>query len=159
MRGNNVRVATDPEQHFTGALAQGEMALLDLRLPAAISAGAHCRAIIRALQVVSMEPRSWEVVLFNSRSFQTSPISNSAFLNNYQFAALSGRRYGQSPYFYIAPDLALPYHDHDINDQSLPLDERGYHLHLMLVNRSADPKSAGPDGAVQVVCYMEPTYG
>lgn len=159
MRGNAFRVVTDPTLHFTQPLVTGESATVDLRLPIAIGAGGHCRSVLRHLVIASMEQRAWEVALFSSSSFQSAPIRVSAFLASWQFSAAAGKQYGSSPYYYQAQNIELPYLDLDFEDQSLPLDARGGQLHLMLINRSVDPKSAGALGAVQLNCYLEPTYG
>lgn len=159
MRGNVVRVATNPETDFTGALVTSELATLDLLLPMAIAGGGHCRSILRHIVVSSVEQRAWEIAIFSRRSFQTTPVGQSAFLGSFQFAMAAGKQYGSGPYFYQAQNVDIPYADLDFEDQELPLDTRGNHLHLMLVNRSPDPKSVGEAGAIEIVCFLEPTYG
>lgn len=159
MRGNVVPVRTDPAVDFTGTLVQNASATLNLRLPLAIGAGGHCRSILRHLVIASLEQRAWELVLFARRSFQTAPIGQSAFIGAFRFAAADGRQYGSSPYYYQAQNIDLPYFDFDFEDRDLPADQRGGFLHLMLINRSPDAKSAGAGGALQLACYLEPTYG
>lgn len=160
MRGNAFRVATDPALHFVDALATGERTTIDLRLPLAIGAGGHSRSVLRHLTISSVEQRAWEIVLFSRRSFATKPVGSSAFLGSFQFASTNTKQYGVgTPFFYQATDLELPYYDLDFEDVDLPLNDRGGLLHLMLVNRSPDAKSAGAAGAIEIVCYLEPTYG
>lgn len=160
MQGNVVRAATDPAVHFTGALAPSGIATADLVLPLAIGAGGHCRSLLRHLVVLSKEQRAWEIALFTRRSFQTGPVGASAFLASWQFTAASGKQYGTSPYYYQAQNINLPYQDLDFADQTLPIESRGGMLHVMLVNRSqADSKSAGDAGLIEIVTYLEPTYG
>ena len=48
-RGNLIPCATDPAQHFVGALAQGAIATLNLHMDEGIAAGRHCRSILRHL--------------------------------------------------------------------------------------------------------------
>jgi hypothetical protein len=160
MRGNVVRAATDPATQFTGALLTAERATENLRLPLAIGAGGHSRAIIRHIVVTSMEQLAWEIVFFSRRSFATSPIGSSAFLMSVQFAAASSKQYGiGTPFYYQSIGVDLPYADLDFEDRTLPEDQRGGNLHLMLVNRSPGAKTAGALGAIAIVCYLEPTYG
>ena len=160
MRGNVVRVATDPAAHFTQGLATGVIATLNLRLPYAIGAGGHSRCILRHLAVQSVEQRAWEIVLFARYTFAVGPVGSSEFLASFQFTAASSKQYGVgTPFFYWAPNIDLPYEDRDFEDAGLPLDARGGHLHLMLVNRSPDAKSAGAAGALMITSYLEPTYG
>lgn len=161
MQGNVVRAATDPAVHFTGAIANnGGIATEDLLLPLAIGAGGHCRSMLRHLVIQSVEQRAWEVALFTRRSFQQGPVGASAFLASWVFATASGKQYGAGLYVYQALNINLPYLDLDFENRSLPDAQRGGHLHLMLVNRSTvDPKSAGAAGAIEIVCYLEPTYG
>lgn len=159
MQGNVFLARTNPAVDFTGALAQNASATVNLVLPMAIGAGGHCRTILRHLVIASMEQRAWELALFGRRSFQASPIGQSSFLATWRFTAADGRLFGSSPYYYQAANLMLPYRDMDFEDLALPLNSRGGQLHLMLLNRSPDAKSAGAAGAIEVVCYLEPTYG
>jgi hypothetical protein len=161
MRGNVVRAATTPTTDFTGALAMGASATLNLLLPLAIGAGGHSRCIVRHLVIASMEQLAWEVVFFSRKSFALSPIGSSAYLMSTQFSAGNSKQYGGSgPFYYQSTNIDLPYADHDFDDPTLPIADRvGGYLHLMLVNRSAIAKTAGPLGAIEIVCYLEPTYG
>jgi hypothetical protein len=159
MQGNAFRAATDPAVHFRGALVTSAIATENLRLPGAIGAGGHCRSVLRHLIVASVEQRAWEIALFSRRSFQSAPVGSSSFLASVQFAAGSGKQYNSGPFYYQATDINLPYLDLDFEDLSLPQDQRGGVLHLMLVNRSPENKSAGDAGLIEIVTYLEPTYG
>lgn len=160
MRGNVVRVATNSVTQFTDALITGAAENENVVLPGAIAAGMHCRSIVRHLVVASVEQLAWEIVFFATRSFQTAPLPQSSFISSFQFSAGNSKQYAPGgPFYYQAANIDLPYQDLDFENTQLPPEERGGKLHLMLVNRSPGAKTAGPNGAIQIICYMEPTYG
>jgi len=161
-RGNVFLVRTDPALHFTDAIAaNGGIETENIPLPDAIGAGGHCRSILRHLVVFSTENLSWDVVLFGKKTFHLAPLSEVNFLTSFRLTASTGVRFWPNgPFIYQAPNIDLPYADHDFDDRTLPPEERhGGILHLMLINRSVTPKSADAAGALTVLLYMEPTYG
>lgn len=160
MRGNVVRVTTDPLTRFTDALVTGAGEPENIPLPGAIAAGKHCRSIVRHLVVASVQQLAWEIVFFADRGFQTSPLQQSSFLASFQFAAGNSKQYtANGPFYYQAANIDLPYQDLDFENLQLPATDRGGNLHIMLVNRSPTSKIVGPNGAIQLICYLEPTYG
>lgn len=159
-RGNVYPVSTDPALHFTGALAQNALATLDLPLDQGIAAGRHCRSIVRHLTIISAQALAWEVVFFSQRGFVLNPLVSNAFLCRWRFSGFNGTTYTGAPFFYYQADnIDLPYADADFENRTLPPDQRGGNLHLMLVNRSLTAKLAGEAGAIKITAYMEPTYG
>jgi len=160
MRGNVVRVATDSTTLFTDALITTASETENVILPGAIAAGKHCRSIIRHLVVASVQQLAWEIVFFATRNFATAPLIQSSYIASFQFAAGNSKQYTPAgPFYYQATNIDLPYQDLDFENLQLPQAERGGTLHVMLVNRSPTAKLAGPTGAIQLVCYLEPTYG
>lgn len=159
-RGNVFAARTDPVVHFTGALAQNAIATENVRLPMAIAAGSHCRSILRHLVIFSVQNLVWEVALFGRRTFHGAAIAESSFLASWRFSTGSAIQYGGvGPFISQAPNIDLPYMDEDFENRALPLDQQGGHWHVLLVNRSVTAKLAGAAGAVQIVGYLEPTYG
>lgn len=158
-RGNLIPCATDPAQHFVGALAQGAIATLNLHMDEGIAAGRHCRSILRHLTIVSAQQLAWEIVLFTSRGFNIADVASTHYLSGWQFSASNGKQYGASPFYYQASNIDLPYWDADFTDRALPKELQGGFLHLMLINRSPTAKLAGAAGAILITGYFEPTYG
>ncbi len=155
MQGNVFLAATDPAAHFLGAQAQNVLATENVLLPFSIGAGMHARAVIRHLTIVSVQQLAWEVAFFGRSTFHNALVGPNSFLARFRFSSSEGVQYGSGPYCYHAANIDLPYADRDIDQGP----QRGGQLHLLLTNRSPVAKSAGADGAIQIVCFMEPTLG
>lgn len=159
-RGNVYPIFSDPALHFTEALAQNAGETENLDLDAGISAGHHCRSVIRHLVIVSVQNLAWELTVFGRQTFFGTDLIQDSFLATYRFVASDAKTYTGSPLFHYAVlNVDLPYADFDFEDTSLPAATRGGRLHLMLTNRTLTGKLANAAGAVRVLLQMEPTYG
>lgn len=163
-QGSIVRVRTDKDVDFTGALAQNASATANLVPPMAIAAGGHCRARLHSIAIVSDQQLAWELMLFSTNSFATSSdLDQVGFLGKWAFIEADGVQIaGAGPFLYYIDGLDIAYKCTDFDDHStfiagakIPAGQ----VHLMLVNRSVTGKNAGATGEIVIQLGFEPTEG
>lgn len=157
--GNCLRVRTLSTSQFTGGLAQGVAAIVDLDIvAAALAAGGdgagvagakHVRTRLHELRILSKENLAWAVELWGSATgIAGTDIDACKFLGRWEFTAGMGKKDNADTFYkYWVPGLDLSYQD---------LDQTGK-LHIRLINLSAAAKSAGTAGAIVVEFALEPT--
>ena len=152
--GNLLRVRSRPATDWTSALAQNASEALALPLPEAIAAGKHCRARIRAIDVVSSDNLAWELLFFtNSRVQLPIALASDGFCGRARFTEAEGGQVGLvllSNYYYHRADLNIPYEDTDLLGR----------LNVVLVNRSPIAKTAASAGGEFLAIFtLEGTLG
>lgn len=153
--GNLVAVRAPSGAQWTGALAQNAADHVRLRLPEAIAAGRHGRAIIRSIVVSSFDQNDWEFWFWKNKLFQSpSQQTLEALAGFWSFAVAGGdgKRIGAAGlYYYYIDGLAIPYETTDAVDADRPF------LNVSLVNRSAGAKTA--NGWFDATFLLELTLG
>ena len=148
--GYLVKVRSDKDTHFTGAIAQNAQESEDILLPGTLAS--YARARLRSINIISDQNLSWEVWLFAKDTF----IADVADLDllfprgRWRFDSGDGAQIAATgPYYYYIDGLDLPYQDEDMTQE----------LHVMLVNRSATGKNAGATGEIVIEFQFELTTG
>jgi hypothetical protein len=153
--GHLIRVRTDKDTHFLGAIAQDNGLHETLTVdPQGLAAGKHCRGRLKALRILSKENLAWEVWLFGNSLFDNADADLERFLGRWTFAAGDGIRAtvgggADDHYHYYIDGLDVGIED---------LDRAGA-LYIRLVNRSVAAKSADAAGALVIEFVIEPTLG
>ena len=148
--GKQYVAKTVATRDFTGSLAQNAGAFLSLDVKS-LGLGENVDAILRAVQVTSVEDLDWELWFFRttgSGANSADPDVNAA-LGYVVLSSTMVRIAAAGLYQVYAEDLAIPIYDSD----------RTSKIHMALVNRAAGSKSAGAAGAVKVQLVLEPTLG
>lgn len=146
--GKVIVAKTVSTRDFTAALATNAAIFLSLDV-AGLGVGKRVDAIIRALQILSVENLDWEIWLFrNALQNPTNPDTNGA-LGYWNFGTTAVRIGGTGLYNYYIDGLGIPYLDDDQTSK----------IHMALINRSAASKTAGSGGAIKVQFVLEPTLG
>lgn len=149
--GNLIPILTDKDLHFTGALATDAEERENIVLPAAISAGLHCRSRLRAIALISDQNLNWEIFLWGRDTFgDPADFDLNSFIGRWRFDQGDGVQIaGAGPFYYYVDGLDVPYED---------LDNSG-ELHISLVNRHATAKNAGATGEIVLKLVFDPTLG
>lgn len=153
--GNRVRVVSDHTVDFTGTLAQNAGVTARIKLPEAIAAGRHARAIIESIQVVSADQLDWEFWFWaNQQGLSTGHPDLEVFLGFWSFtvAGGDGKQIGATGFYhYYIDGLGIAYWDLDAQANAtaaqakppLPPAQQGAFLNVTLVNRSGGAKTTG----------------
>lgn len=162
-QGSIIRIRTDKDVDFTGALAQNAIAYANLVATGDLAAGGHCRSRLKGLSIVSDQNLAWEIQLYSTNRFDqdNTDLDTTPFLGRWAFAAGDGvQNAAAGPYLYYIDGLDIPYRDVDCDSHLFPTGARGQgQIHLALVNRSATGKNAGATGEIVIQLYFEPTQG
>lgn len=147
--GKITTVTTVAATQFRSTLAQnaGESLSLDVN-PLAL--GIRVDAILRTIEVISMEALLWELWFYARNTYNAPPTPDEqTFLGLYAFAAVGKQIGAAGLYHYHADNIYIPLKD---------LDQTG-RVHMSLINRSAGSKTAGDAGAVRVQLGLEMALG
>lgn len=150
-----VQVASTDGTHFTNLLAQNASEPEDLDLPEGLAAGRTCRFRIRQIILWATQNLSYEIAFYGRsvvNGLGKSPDPNlDEFLGRYQFSTADGLQDdGAGLFRYVIYSLDLPYEDIDRVGQ----------LHVVLVNRDANPKNTYGAGAhFRIEVWCEPGLG
>lgn len=152
--GNVLRVRTDKDVHFTGAINAGAAATETLApptyVPEALAAGRHNRGRLKAIRILSKENLAWELMLYANSLFATSNADTQFPLGRWTFVESDGVIVsGDTYYFYYVDGLDVAIED---------LDKLGQ-INIRLVNRSGSAKTAGANGNMIVELAIELTQG
>jgi hypothetical protein len=145
--------ATDPNSGLLSAtLAQNAGLNARIALPEAIAAGRHCRSILKAIAVTSVDANVWEFWFWrNSRFQQTGHPDQEDFAGWYLFGAAGKQIAGTGLAYAYADGLNLVIEDEEAGANPAG----GGFLNVTLVNRSAGAKTA--NGWFFVTFALEPT--
>lgn len=141
-------VSTVAATQLRGALAQNAAAYLSLDVKG-YGVGQRVDAIIKALQILSVENLDWELWFFRNALQDPSNLDLNRWMGYWRFGTTAVRIGGAGLYHYYIDGLGIPYQDEDNTSK----------IHLALINRSAAEKSADDAGAVRVQLVIEPTAG
>lgn len=165
-QGSIVRVRSDKDTDFTGAIAQNAQESENLVPPAALGAGGPCRSRLHSISIISKENLDWELWFFSTDDFATNnaaDIDQVGFLGKWAFIAADATRIAATgAYFYYIDGLDIAYHCTDFDEHATLVagaKRPQGQVHVMLINRSAAGKSAGANGELVIQLGFEPTEG
>lgn len=142
-------VSTSAANQFRATLAQNAALFLSLDVNS-FGVGQRVDAIIKAIQILSVENLAWEIWFFRNALQDPANADTNRWMGYWTFVAGGAVRIGAAGlYHYYIDGLGLPYQDEDQTGK----------IHMALINRSAAGKSAGDAGAIRVQLVIEPTAG
>lgn len=146
--GKITPVTTSGASQFRSALAQNAAENLSLDVNS-YGVGQRVDAIIRTLQITSVEDRQWELWFYGRNTYNTPTVDSNTRVGWWLFG-VAGKQIGAAGlYHYYVDGLYIPYRD---------LDQTGK-IHMSLINRSAGAKSAGDAGALKLTIGIEMALG
>ena len=142
-------VSTNASTQFRATLAQNAALFLSLDV-ASFGLGQRVDAIIKGIQILSVENLAWELWFFRTAAQDAADPNVNRWTGLWTFAAASGLQVGAAGlYHYSVTGLEIPYQDEDGTSK----------VHMALINRSVGAKSAGDAGRIRVQLVLEPTAG
>lgn len=147
--GKVVIARTVASSQFRDALAQNAALFLSLDVKG-LALGQRVDALLRGIQIVSVENLSWEIWLFRNAQYNTTDCDTNKALGRWSFVAATAVRIaGAGLYNYYIEGLQVPVHDEDGTSK----------VHMALINRSAASKTAGDAGELAISLTLEPQLG
>lgn len=163
MTGHQVlRVRSDKDEHFTGAIVQHAEERENITMPAAL--GGRLRLV--CITLISDQQLAWELDFWFSKTFSGAAVGADldldTFAGKWAFAAADGTQIGGAgPYYYHISGLDIPYRDNDHPQTTAQAKKAEVasnpKLHVCLVNRSAAAKTAGAAGEIVAEFGFVPT--
>lgn len=147
--GKVVIARTSASTQFREALAQNAALFLSLDVKG-LGVGQRVDALLRGIQILSVENLAWEIWLFRNSQFNNADADVNRAHGRWSFVAANAVRIGGAGlYNYYIEGLQVPVHDEDNTSR----------VHMALINRSAASKTAGDGGELAIALTLEPQLG